>query len=812
MGLLPSGFPNESRELLQVATNLFDVTIKGKPLHPTVETLQLHRTDHVWEKAEHVVASHSAILQVEEVKLFSVAFGEWVDGLGGAQVEPCFYETQSYEVLVEARDASCQLEFWHASPHLRKAVKPTGKSGRLLSGVLQFQNEIGYTDLEIRVNGGPGLHIRLEIFPSKLDYKKDYYAILQEVNRQIYNLSFDFLRKTYHLTGLKQTHSQSLTEYWAILKHVFQQLTETIERIDRAPHYRLYQEKRVTDAAKVKKAGRENVRFLAKRPQLLVPDREHGILQVNGQPYRPTSLVEAKRKLDYDTAENRFLRWMLERIDRKLSDIREKLVERERSRDTELEAEITRMKARLRRLLQLDFLREVGELRQMNVSLVLQMAPGYRDVYRIYLMLMKGLSIQSDLFHLSMKDLAQLYEYWCFLKIHELLANKYQLIDHDIIRVNRTGLFVTLDKSQRAKVEYENPRNGERFVLYYNALPSEDREAPTLAQKPDNVLTLYKHDAQQQPQVFKYVFDAKYRLNPAYEGSSYYNNYQAPGPEEDDINTMHRYRDAIVYQELGTVEFERSMFGAYVLFPYADEERFKEHRFYRSIGLINIGAFPFLPGTTGLMENFLDELILDSPEKAYERSTQPRGTKSYYRNKLGGKNVLVGSMRTGQLEVVLEQSFYHMPLRNLPDQKLLTQLEYIALCQSRRQHQKDGGIRYYGRIREWEVRKRGDIKERPARPGTEQELYVYFSIEKWEQRATVIALGGSWIETCLATSKYMFDRAVELPELRLETEEQLREWREKRRRGKVKVELDHVHVDRAGRVLGIGVEENHTER
>jgi len=41
------------------------------------------------------------------------------------------------------------------------------------------------------------------------------------------------------------------------------------------------------------------------------------------------------------------------------------------------------------------------------------------------------------------------------------------------------------------------------------------------------------------------------------------------------------------------------------------------------------------------------------------------------------------------------------------------------------------------------------------------------------------------------------DRAEEFEELRLGTVEELREWREKRRLGKVKVELDHEYVDKA---------------
>ena len=70
---------------------------------------------------------------------------------------------------------------------------------------------------------------------------------------------------------------------------------------------------------------------------------------------------------------------------------------------------------------------------------------------------------------------------------------------------------------------------------------------------------------------------------------------------------------------------------------------------------VNIGALPFLPNSTKLVEQFLDELIADSPEKAYERASRPRGTEQYYQDKLGGKNVLIGSLRDQeQLETCLK--------------------------------------------------------------------------------------------------------------------------------------------------------------
>lgn len=144
------------------------------------------------------------------------------------------------------------------------------------------------------------------------------------------------------------------------------------------------------------------------------------------------------------------------------------------------------------------------------------------------------------------------------------------------------------------------------------------------------------------------------------------------------------------------------------------------------------------------MEQFLDEIIQDSPEKAFERSTRPCGTREYYANQLAGKNVLVGSVRgREQVKVALQKSFYHVPLKNPSDVKILTQLEYVAMCQSRKKFIDPAktGIHWVGKVTDWKVLRRKEIKEVPCRPGTEEELYVRFTIEEWKRLGAPIALG-----------------------------------------------------------------------
>jgi hypothetical protein len=61
--------------------------------------------------------------------------------------------------------------------------------------------------------------------------------------------------------------------------------------------------------------------------------------------------------------------------------------------------------------------------------------------------------------------------------------------------------------------------------------------------------------------------------------------YGGPGPTTEDVNTMHRYRDAIaIPHPMRPEEYVQGVVtGAAVLFPYPHEEAYRTHRFYKSI-------------------------------------------------------------------------------------------------------------------------------------------------------------------------------------------------------------------------------------
>ncbi|MGB8955684.1 MAG: hypothetical protein WCC10_09930, partial [Tumebacillaceae bacterium] len=145
-------------------TDLFSLYIKGKPFHPTVEALSLHRDEqHEWESATLEVIPNPSKVKLRNVLVFSPSQQKMVE-LGATTPDPCFYENQDYQIIIEKKDGVAELEFYHENVLLREAVTPLRRGGNTLSGILNFRNDIGYTDFEIRHAGETLLQVRIEVF------------------------------------------------------------------------------------------------------------------------------------------------------------------------------------------------------------------------------------------------------------------------------------------------------------------------------------------------------------------------------------------------------------------------------------------------------------------------------------------------------------------------------------------------------------------------------------------------------------------------------------------------------------------------
>lgn len=763
-------------------------------------------------------------------------------------------EYSDYEIIIQSKNKDNKnIEFYHDNINIRNKVTKITSKSKDLSGIINFKGDIGYTDLIVKVNNKEELKITLEVYPSKISYKEDYKAILKDVNEEIYNLAYGFLSRTYMSTQIINKKNNDDSEFYSILTYVFHKLINSIDIILCNPNHMLQKEESIVKYHKVRNVSNESIKYLEKRPYLLN--------KVNNS-YVPEKALVVKKIVSEDTKENRFTKFMLIKIIKKIDAFiikydnnkkDENAAERyKNNKDTDVIEKLRKYKREISKRLNTSFLSRVSpQYNEANLSLVFSMGSGYKDLYKYYLMLQKGLSINSNIFTLSMKELSVLYEYWCFIKINSLLKKKYKLISTDVLKLNKDGVYVTLKKGKEASFKYLNPKTNEEFIVYYNA----GRDSKTVSQKPDNILSICKEG---NLKAYEFIFDAKYKIDTS---SKYKEKYNTPGPKEEDINTMHRYRDAIIYdykkdklsnkkslklenskniskdeisdknkdsskylknenykenadllknQDLikneyllkseGLAKSEDSLknesllknkdffenhkninnciFGAFVLFPYDNEEEFKKHRFYKSIEEVNVGAFPFLPSTTGLMENFLDELLCESSYSTYERSIDKIGKDTYLKDEyFKQRNVLIGILKNKeQYAININNKFYHMPKKSVNLVK--NNIKYIALYKSKNIFGEDAGITCYGKVKEINVVQRKEIAEIPK---ASDELYCRFEIEEWVKLPHKIISNGFSLRRSMYTTFYLLNKADTLEELCIKNKEEFRLWMELKR-------------------------------
>lgn len=528
------------------------------------------------------------------------------------RMAPIFFENGNYEIIIIPKTKDT-FSFYHEYEPFRNAVTKLSRSD-ILTGNLHFRNEVGLSTIEIHKNGQKLFSFTIEVFPTKLDYQKDYTALLDEVNAEIYNLAFSFIRRTHLRASRKQYKEPSLTEFYRILREHFDDYIKAINNVERFPHHKLvttYEEVRGDRLRKQDSKGRAYLRKNAHR----FVDVPNGISLAN-RTVLPEKGLLVKKQQTHDTHENRYVKWSMQRIRARIGHVKEKVLKSCKARkvnpDPALLQLLEHMEQRLGTHLRKPLWKQVGQLDRSIYSLVMQMGTGYREVFQIYAILSQSLVLHGDIYKMSVKDIATLYEYWTFLKLGQILAKKCIGLEQDIVRVDRNGLYVNLKQNQTATRRFKHPLTEEEVTLRYQY--NTGNSLPTVQQKPDSMLSIAKKG---KDYLFQYIFDAKYRIN--VEGQ--------PGPMEEDINTMHRYRDSIVVEQ--GEKYERTAFGAYVLFPWNDEEEYRKHPLYNSIKKVNIGGLPFLPDHTGLVEGIIDNLLNKSADELQREGILPRGAISY---------------------------------------------------------------------------------------------------------------------------------------------------------------------------------------
>lgn len=487
----------------------------------------------------------------------------------------------------------------------------------ILAGFINYGNEIGKSEIIIDYKVGSELrHFRFgfEVLSTKLNYHEHWRKIIEDIESEYRMLSLDYMKRTFHGFSPDIKGETPDLVWWSIFAGEQKKFINAVKSIIERPRHRLQGIESYVRADKLTRIP------ISIENELAEHRKEQAHL------YRVEQQIQSN-----DTQENRFLKHALGQITSKYDTLKRR-IESIKGASDPFRGEMESMLNTLKHLQRNPFFRTVGRFKGLSQeNMVLQKATGYSQVYRTWNLLRRAYSLNDGIYRLQSKDIATLYEIWCFIEVSHIVEELLG-IDVDVDHRNRmemNGVFTwELGKGEHSRILFKKD-NIELAELVYNpkhtekendSISMENLVVPTVAQKPDIVLQLTKHDLQKDMKM-TYLFDAKYRIDGRVNG--------VDTPPEDAINQMHRYRDAIYYKDHSSSELKKEVIGGYILFPGDGEKADVEvSKFYKTIGEVNIGAFPLRPKDVenrDLLVKFIESLIGKASSEILDDSIPQKG-------------------------------------------------------------------------------------------------------------------------------------------------------------------------------------------
>ena len=701
-----------------------------------------------------------------------------LSGSGLLALPPLFFEQTRYEIEVTDRPANTgsRLALFLNGKDL---LSQRWRAGGYAFNTLNYESDVGYSRLELRRDGRLLAALRIEVFPSKLDYKTDYLELRASLEAEVRMLTATLSGRTFQQRGQVRAPGGPTDLEWLIQLHeLFDQWIRSIELIDRNPRRRLVTEANLVPLAQVRRPGAVTRKYLRTHPECL-QSQGNGPLRIAGKRWTTARLPDARRKLDLLTPENLFVAHACQQVGRLIRSIQARL-SHETSGGEAWQKFISSAQTTLLRLEARTFLAEIDAPEHAPVvTLAMHLAPGYREFLRTWNRLLSRLTLEGDALKLSEKNVATLYELWCFVALGNLLGKELNAVPRtpDWLAIDRRGVALNLRKGRCSELVFDT--NSREITVSYNRF----ERTPTGDCRPDNTLEI-KHSGSK-GRAFRYVFDAKYRLQ---NDQTYLDTHGAPGVPVDVITKMHAYRDQIVTEllsqqsgideeslvwDLGNRRYIQQTVGAFALFPYAGANA-DQNRFFKSIHQVGVGALPFLPTRQNEVKAFVRRMLSTTDESVEDQSIELSSAEEKLRIVKSHEYGLLGTVRDqARLDYALRHRIYHMPYGS---RQLRLRADFIVLLISESKSVGAHGAVFHAKVRSVNFSKRGEIQ--PPPPGDSsgvkaEDPYIWFETEAWHQIDPALQYNGHPPYFGF-TTRLAFERAKDVADLLLVREPERR--------------------------------------
>lgn len=596
-------------QILTIEHDDFELIVECNNLHTAFQKARSKQSD--------IFTSTSYVASDARISLLNPDTNQ-LDGLTGTVAHPVFFENKDYFVGVTFKN---EKSVKRASVHskLREVQDKFYFRSEIgfLAGTINFGNDLGRSDLILRYEVGPTTRefaLNFEVFPTKLDYRHDFDRIVADIEKEYPYLVLDFLKKTYSAFKTGMSPNTDLI-WWQVFGGLYKEFIHASRFILNKPHSRIVNKSRYVTADRLVHWTNALEEQFAEFKHL--PNHRY---------------FSEYKTLSTDTPENRFFKLAVTKTVRRYKRVKVYITSTFANQiSDDFGVEMEDIRKQLDVISNNPFFKNISAFTGIRQeSLVLYKASGYSNIYRCWVMLNSGLEFLDGIQKIELKNIADLYQIWCFLEIKGILQKllgKDKPDDVKIAEIQIDDFVFRIEKGAKSCVSFTQP-NGDLVDLFhdfsYDKGANREVRSYTVNQRPDIVLRITKNDLRDN-YVLTYLYDAKYRLQSD-------DNPTAPDfPPDDGINQMHRYRDAIYYLNKAKNKPEKEVIGAYILFPGSgDVEQIQNADYFRSIEHVNIGAFPLRPNDDHnrvLLEQHLSSILgIDTETSLREIAPQKLNT------------------------------------------------------------------------------------------------------------------------------------------------------------------------------------------
>lgn len=683
----------------------FDLVVECNNIEATYRKAQKKQSDILHSTSYHVSEG--------KISIFDFEF-KTLEPLTSEKVHPLIFENKEYFIgITFKKDSNAE------TPHIYSKLKDVAdkfyyrKELGFLAGTINFGNDLGKSELTIRYTIEEKIKeviFQFDVFPTKLDYRSDYNKIVADIEKEYPYLVLDFLKKTYSAFKTGNSPNTDLI-WWQVFGGLYLDFIKSAKFILNKPHSRIVRQTKYVKADRIKK---------------FTPALEEQFAQFNKLPNK--NYRSEYKTLSTNTVENRFFKHAIFQTLRRYRRVKKFIESRfQKSISDDFKIELADIQKDLETIAANPFFRTIDSFQGIKQeSLVLQKATGYSTIYKSWIMLNSGLKFLDGIQKIELKNIAELYQIWCFLEIKNViqkLLGKENPDDVELAEIQVDDFVFKIERGVKSKVSFINS-NGEILDLFhdfsYDTSEKSSVKSFTVNQRPDIVLKITKNDLKDN-YVHTYLYDAKYRLASD-------EKEDAPDlPTEDSINQMHRYRDAIYYVDKNRKKPEKEVIGAYILFPGSGEiERIKNLDYYKSIESVNIGAFPLRPNDYTnkiLLEEHLRDIIGSDTETILQE-VSPQKESTY---ESPNPYVLIGFVPTEEHAKCFEENRepFYFTGKAKPTRFGFKNLKYFA------PYIKGKGVKSYFEILSYDILKRSQIKNAPSssRDNQSERLLIWLGKE-----------------------------------------------------------------------------------